>query len=102
MKKAWIIVNQELCGEIVPSWWETDENNFSTPVTYETEREAYVSIAEVQKERIRLFLKDKKASSFDTGDDQVISCEVADNGVITAGDLGELFSPFEPQSKYGR
>ena len=101
MKKAWVIVNEELGGNIVPAWWETDDDGFSTPATYETQREAYLEIVDLLKYRIETFLADETLDCLDSDEDMVVPCTITDDGIITT-EYGELFSPFKPQSDYGR
>ena len=100
-KEKWIIVNQLYCGEIINSWWETDENNISTPITYDTSREAYLEIVSVLQWRIETFLKDDSIEYLDINEDTVVPCTITEDGIINTK-YGELFSPFEPQDKYGR
>lgn len=100
-KEKWIIINQLYCGEVIPSWWETDENNFSTPVIYATQREAYLEIVDLMMHRIETFLEDKTLDCLDRDEDMVVPCTITDDGIITT-EYGELFSPFKPQADYGR
>lgn len=100
-KEKWIIVNQLYCGEVIPSWWETDENNISTPVTYDTSREAYLQVVEILQWRIKTFLEDKSEEYLDNEHETVVPCTVTPDGIVNT-EFGELFSPFKPQENYGR
>ena len=99
-KEAWVIISEELNGAIVPAWWDTDEKNFSTPVTYATQREAYLEIVDLMMHRIETFMSDETLDCLDRDEDMVVPCTIT-NGIITT-EYGELFSPFKPQSDYGR
>ena len=101
MKTAWVIVTEELSGNLIPAWWDSDEDNFSTPVTYATQREAYLEIVDLMMHRIETFLEDETLDCLDRDEDMVVPCTITDDGIITT-EYGELFSPFKPQSDYGR
>jgi len=98
--EAWVIISEELNGAIVPAWWDTDEKNFSVPVTYATQREAYLEIVDLMMHRIETFISDETLDCLDRDEDMVVPCTIT-NGIITT-EYGELFSPFRPQSDYGR
>lgn len=102
MKEGWVIITEELSGAIVPAWWESnDEDNLDRPVLYETKREAYLEVVDLLKHRIETFLEDETMDCPGIDDDMVIPCNITDSGIITTA-YGELFSPFKPQSDYGR
>lgn len=97
----WVIVGEERCGDIVPACWETDENGASTPVIYATQREAYLEIATLMQHRITTFFEDEDMDCLDHDESSAVRCDINEEGVITT-EWGELFSPFKPQSDYGR
>jgi hypothetical protein len=100
-KLKWIVLSKYLNGEKEPAWWETDENNISTPVTYDTSREAYLEIVSVLQWRIETFLKDDSMEYLDINEDTVVPCTVTPDGIVRTK-YGEVFSPFKPQETYGR
>lgn len=100
-KEKWIIINQLYCGKVIPSWWETDENNISTPVTYDTSREAYLQVVDILQWRIKTFLEDDSKEYLDNEHETVVPCTVTPDGIVNT-EFGKLFSPFEPQDKYRR
>lgn len=101
LKKKWVIVQEDRSGTIIPAWWNTDKNNISTPVTYNSEREAYIDIADTYEHRIKTFLKDKTLNCFDIDEDIVVACTITPDGIVNT-EFGEVFSPFKPQETYGR
>ena len=101
MKEKWVIVSKELNGDLVPAWWDSDEDGFSTPVTYATSREAYLEIVDLMMHRLETFMSNNTLDCLERDDDIVIPCNITNSGIITT-EYGELFSPFKPQSDYGR
>lgn len=102
-KMKWIILTELFNTVKEPAWWDTDENNFSTPRTYDTSREAYLQIVSVLQWKIETFLKDYSMEylDLDINEDTVVPCTITADGIINTK-YGEMFSPFEPQDKYGR
>lgn len=101
MKEKWVIVTRELSGNLIPAWWDTDKNNFSTPVTYDTSRDAYLEIVDLMLYRLEKFISDETLDCPDSDDDMVVPCTITEDGIINT-EYGEMFSPFKPQSDYGR
>ena len=100
MEEKWVIVTRELSGNLIPAWWDSDEDNFSTPVTYATQREAYLEIVDLMMHRMETFMSDATLDCLERDDDMVVPCTIT-NGIVTT-EYGELFSPLRPQSDYGR
>lgn len=90
-RRAFAIFEETICDGIVPAW--RDENGFS--ITYATQRDAEIEIAEMLIEHLRQFIAGER--DFDDGRttrDFILPVEVWTDGTIQTDD-GRCFGKQE-------
>lgn len=98
----WILLEETVVNREAPYYWEETEGGHGRPVTYATEREALLEIADAMMTALQEFIDDEDAEEIDRFEGVgPVPCKVAADGSITTEGWFQ-WSPADDQKKWGR